>query len=329
MYKLLKAFILIQLLLLLISCQQPAPGIEGVDNICGQNPCHIGPFDPPWLSGISQGTFDAVKLSGIQYFSRLSHDNRVYESANFLIFSDASDDWAKIRLSEIAEQVFTQLKQIFAVPNSDVLGIVDRDSKMTIYSGRHVTPMGFALRYGYLVPALDSPHLDQDRNGLLIEENYYSYILHESTHVMQFLLLGEAPLGAGSAVAVWFTEGIAEYISGGRPDTIFDPITSLAEFQQWFSPDEHVNPISIHFWHDFPVADNRTAEYYPMFGVAFRYLIEGLGKTYLDVKSMYRDIASSRNFRESFEKYMGISVVYFEENFYDLLYDFFQQLEEK
>jgi len=312
---------LVILIILTVSCQHSTKDNQSIDNRCRQIPCYEGPFDPPWVSGLPYDIF----YNKISYYPRLTHDNRVYESPNFLTFSDASEDWAKIALSEIAEDVFGELKHIFSINSSEELGIIDQDSKMTIYSGRNIKPTGFAIKYGYIVCALDSPNLDDSNGHLFIEENYRSHIMHESTHVMQFYLLGKAHR---VPVDVWFTEGIAEYTSGGKPDTVFDPITSLEEFEQWFLVEGHVNPINICNWEDYPVPAGRTPEYYPMFAVAFRYLAEGLGKTYLDAKAMYRDMESSRDFKASFEKHIGISVSYYEEHFYDLLIGFFQKMEE-
>jgi hypothetical protein len=61
-----------------------------------------------------------------------------------------------------------------------------------------------------------------------------------------------------------------------------------------------------------------------MFGLAVRYLLDdaGLGKSYVDVKEMYHDMRSTVSFRESFEKFMGISIAYYEEHFFELIADF-------
>ena len=55
-----------------------------------------------------------------------------------------------------------------------------------------------------------------------------------------------------------------------------------------------------------------------MFGLAFRYLVDekGLGLTYKDIKNLYRDILTSNKFEVSFEKYTGLSVQMYEEQFY-------------
>jgi hypothetical protein len=64
-----------------------------------------------------------------------------------------------------------------------------------------------------------------------------------------------------------------------------------------------------------------------MFGLAVRYLLDdaGMGKSFADVKEMYLDMRKTSSFRESFEKFLGISVEYYEEHFFELIHDFFNQ----
>lgn len=103
-------------------------------------------------------------------------------------------------------------------------------------------------------------------------------------------------------------------------------MTSLAQMGEWRIPEDHINPISIHEWADFPLPNERTGEYYPMFGLAVRYLLDenGQGKTILDVKAMFNDMLTTRDFATSFETYMGMSVGYYEENFFALMESFLQ-----
>lgn len=118
---------------------------------------------------------------------------------------------------------------------------------------------------------------------------------------------------------------MAVYISDNRP-----PIANMQELNEWRDIPANDNPIKVHEWSDFPSGGRR---YYNMFGLAVKYLIheEGHGKTTTDVLEMYRYMHSSMNgFADAFEKTMGISLQYYEENFWDLITDFlnkiFQQL---
>jgi len=84
---------------------------------------------------------------------------------------------------------------------------------------------------------------------------------------------------------------------------------------------EHVNPISLVRSTDAPVPDSRIGEYYPMFGLAVRYLLDedGLGRSVLDVKELYLDMQTTVDFRDSFERVMGLSVEDYEDQFYELV----------
>ena len=78
---------------------------------------------------------------------------------------------------------------------------------------------------------------------------------------------------------------------------------------------------------DAAVPDARIGEYYPMFRLAVRYLLDdaGQGKSFNDVKNMYIDMHSTVNFRSSFESYLGISVEYYENHFFELIATFLNQ----
>lgn len=253
--------------------------------------------------------------------ARVEHDGRVLESNNFLTFSDASSDDVKMIYATMAEESFYELKQEFEIASSEELGIqsTDKYSKMTIYCNRYLDHRQLAFPLGFFLYGPDSPVFLAWPE--YIQVRFRNEVKHETMHVLQWLL------GLGGAQGdrwpeVWFTEGIAEHISGGA----FDPVTSLAQVEQWRLPEDHTNPISIHEWADLPLPDARSGEYYPMFGLAVRYLLDenGRGKTILDVKAMFNDMLTTRDFATSFETYMGMSVEYYEENFFSLIENFLQ-----
>ena len=267
---------------------------------------------------------DSQWISGIPFIinnDTLSHDNRIYESQHFLTFSDGSSDDVKRQYSRMAEESFSELLQAFEITSSTELGITGRQSKITIYSDRCLnhTPMAFA--YGFIIGALDSPvyHSWPDWQ----RERYRNTVKHETMHVLQFFLgLTYERLDLAERPETWFTEGIAEYVSGGAAI----PVTDLDQVTEWQTDEDHINPISIHSWSDFPVSDARTGEYYPMFGLAVEYLLDerGQGKTLLDVKRMFEDLSRGGCFfTEAFEAHMGISVPYYESYFFSLITDYF------
>jgi len=269
-------------------------------------------------------------ISGIPFrieSETISHDDRILESNNFLTFSDASSDDVKVIYSKMAEDAFYEIKQAFEIQSSEEIGVFsnDRSTKITIFSNKNLTHDSFAFSVGFILYGLDSPFFSSWWGGdtTRLREWYRREVKHETMHVVERLLgLDWGPAWI-SWPEFWFSEGIAEYISGGS----FSPIENMDQVNTWLQNPEHINPISIRQSTDAPVPNSRIGEYYPMFGLAVRYLLDenGLGKTFLDVKAMYLDMLNTESFRTSFETYMGITVEYYEENFFDLITDFLNQ----
>ena len=121
----------------------------------------------------------------------------------------------------------------------------------------------------------------------------------------------------------WLIEGLAEYVSGGASP----PITSHDDVDSWRVADEHTNPISVHRWIDYPVPHERVAEYYPMFGLAVKYLLDpqGHGKTLMDMKAFLLDLSAGHYFcTEVFENHFGMTIEHYENHFFELMADYFQ-----
>lgn len=274
---------------------------------CSQDSGPLSPEQGRWVSGI-QFTYS---MSGRQY--TLPHDNRIYESSHFLVFSDASSDDVKIQTSHIAETAFEQLKQAFNISSSSELGIVDRDSKLKIYANRHNSRISsHVFAYGFVLFALDSP-------GSVQREHYDRMVKHELMHVFQHLF-GLGLNGYDDWPEVWFSEGVAEFMSGG----VLPVITSQRAVHEWLAHEDHVNPISIHRFQDYPVPIARIGEYYPMFELAVRYLLNqrGHGKALSDIRLIYEALGNDDSFTEAFERYMGMSVDTYEESFLELMLEF-------
>lgn len=143
--------------------------------------------------------------------ARVDHDNRVLESDHFLIFSDADSDSAKTNMAKHTERYLAELLQDFEIPAVVDIGIVpaDRTTKITVYSMREPREHGqVAFPYGFFHAGFDSdPYLHWGIHN----ERFFNSIKHETTHVLNFLVTGNRLNGQHW----WFTEGIAEYASGG------------------------------------------------------------------------------------------------------------------
>jgi hypothetical protein len=144
---------------------------------------------------------------------------------------------------------------------------------------------------------------------------------HELTHVFQFTLTNcPSNQACPTWLDVWFREGQAVVTGGGfrRP--------TLQELNNWRVGPDHINPISISRWTDFPNED-RGGEYYPIFALAYAWLVdaeEGHGATIQDMKDMFQFMAEGDSFHGAFERALGISVAYVEENFFPLMEGYLQ-----
>jgi hypothetical protein len=273
------------------------------DNICGQDPCYEGPFEPPWLSAHDEG-LEFVD----ENWHTLTCDNRVLETENVLTFSDASGDEVKIEYARMTEVSFAEIKVLFDIATSAELGIVDRHTKMTIYSNRYTSHRQNSKYNGFILDGLDNPHWgnsdDPDFRAW-----YQRMVKHETTHVVEYYYTG-----AKGRTHEWFNEGLAEHVSGGD----FETITTWEQVEAWRQSPDHVNPITIYF--TFPVDWTRVGEYYPMFHLAVQYLMDprGRGRTYSDVKALFQAIGDENlSFSEAFERHMGLSELEYEARFYE------------
>jgi len=282
---------------------------------CNSDCNPVSQFEGQWISDIpftySIGYGDVT----------IPHDNRIYESANVLVFSDASSDHVKRITSIIAEMKLEELKRAFDIASSAELGITNRETKIMIYANRNM--LSRDMQYfpcGMILYSLDSPYwqnFEETSDPPMSAEDCFPRVLkHELMHVFQHLL-GLGLDDYEDWPDVWFTEGIAEYVCGGT----FASFATMSDVNSWIATDGHINPISIHKFLDYPVPSERRGEYYPMFHLAVRYVLstEGNGKTLVDVKMMFEALRNGDSFADAFETHMGMSLDYFEENFYDFI----------
>jgi hypothetical protein len=252
------------------------------------------------------------------------HDCDPYRSGHFTIYSDGSSRDAKQQLAELAEEVINELMQDFFITSvEDELRFTD-DYTYYIYAEKYnemILAMGY--RNGFYIGAIDCVTIPGyfTRNPSW----YRVTVKHELTHVFQFTLT-DCPSNDACPtwLGVWFREGQAVFMSGAGESA---RVSTLEELYQWYERENHVNPISIHRWIDFPDPD-RGGEYYPMFGLAYAYLVDsqhGHGATIADMKEMFRLMAEGFSFASAFEQALGMSVPWFMENFYALMEQYLEQ----
>ena len=260
-----------------------------------------------WLSGI-----DFVDPYGTFY----PHDNRILETDNFLTFSDYNRDDIKIQFATMAEEGFRELKGAFVISSSEEVGIFtdDPDSKMTIYYAEYQRVINASWAYGFAITGITSPHYQQPDRLVNGRTTFRNTVVHETMHVLVNLL------GCGVngiyLPHVWFSEGIAEYMSGGG----FTPIETYDQYSRW-RENNHINPIDMRNYGD---PGTTTTSYYPMYGLAVRYLLDekGLGKTLMNVKAMLEQMTISNDFESAFAQHFGMTLDHFRQNFFDLMEDY-------
>ena len=192
---------------------------------------------------------------------------------------------------------------------------------MDIYANRLNTEYygGWAYHGGAIMLSYDHP-------GYLPNVPWCANeIEHEMMHVVETLIEGSGWLRTD----VWFREGIADYYAGSNE------IATLDDLNAWLATRQSLpgggNPIKVHIWEDFPdevAAINGQGRWYPMFELAVSYLMDqaGLERSYEDVKKLFFAVAGNgQPFSQALETHFGISLVEFEDRFFELIVPFLIQ----
>jgi len=151
-------------------------------------------------------------------------------------------------------------------------------------------------------------------------------------HVVESLLKGRdvADMPVETRVHVWFSEGLAEAVTGG---TSAGAIRELGHMNYLTAKYGQLSPVS--FKSDGQVGDwskKETAtagfEYlYPMYQLAVEYLMDadGFGKLPQDLIGIFTDIGNGFDFPTAFENRVGISLTDYEGQFFDLMNDYLDE----
>jgi hypothetical protein len=241
-----------------------------------------------------------------------SHDGQPYSSTYCIVYSDEASYEMKQQLAEISDSRFSQIMQLFNFHDVSAFRYPPGGSKIEVYINRnHPENIAWAYWGGFIITIRSSELIGY----------WYNYVVyttrHELTHIFEFLIEGREVLGTD----VWFKEGIAVHV-GCLENTGWQTIENLSELESWISQNQNVpgqgNPIGIHQNEDFPPGADRH-QYYRFFELAMRYLLDrrGMGRSLSDVLNLFYDMREGISFPVSFRNNFGISLVDFENEFYD------------
>ncbi|MGD8306301.1 MAG: hypothetical protein PVF17_06575, partial [Ignavibacteria bacterium] len=241
-----------------------------------------------------------------------NQDNRIYETAHFLVYSDAATDEFRKYFATCAEIAFYQLSKAFDIDATRNFGIdiTNPATKIQIVCNELDPRIQRSYDYGFMLYTLTSPYC------FATKDNYYREVKHELTHVFQMYLDGSSWLYSYG----WFREGLAEYCSGG----FYTPITTLTQFNNYKTQLDQLNmhPLET-IWNDLgAVPPDMVPVFYSMSGLAFRYLLDanGYGKSLIDIREMLTGIREQGiSFENAFQSCFNIDIHNYEDSFYDLM----------
>lgn len=250
--------------------------------------------------------------------THFGHDGEPYESENFVMYSDACPLEEKQRVAAVLEVLFQELMDLLQVQSKDEFIYSTPDRKLHIYLSKNLRfPWGggFMDTYGFMLYSLDSPYHNWP------QEAYDMILKHELMHVVGGILSN------GIRGDAWFIEGIAENVSD--LSGMWSRVTSRSQVEDWMTRHQGTtyngNPIAIHTYDDIYASNpHATAEWDPYFELAVRYLLDpqGYGATWLDVKNIFLDMRQELTFGQAFFNRLGMSLDYYETNFFTLILDY-------
>ena len=255
------------------------------------------------------------------------HDGNPIESQNFIVYSDAASLDARQRLAELAEETLAELMAEMGIDPETMFRLPPDQVKIDLYANKNNLPDWGGPARGYYA-GLIIMSFDHQVGEWPANEDFLGPILkHELVHVLESLLkgrfVGDIPVDDPRRMPVWFSEGMAEALSGGTSDLGVRSLDQIGELTAEYG---QISPVTYKV--DFPASEENNLKvffyYYPMSRLAVEYLIdpEGHGKPPEDLTSIMVDMADDAAFSAAFEDHMGVSVADYEEQFFGLMNEY-------
>lgn len=244
------------------------------------------------------------------------HDGKPYESQHFVVYSDAASQEARIAAAELGEQLLAETIAQMGISANERFRFPPGQDKIDIYAFKDQFSEEWAAKAyyaGLLIFSLD--HEQRSASGHTDPETYEAILKHELVHVVESLLKGEAA-GQEHHTDVWFSEGLAEAMSGGTGSGV---IRGMDDFNQLTSQYGQLNPIA--YMSDAQVVggvDAYSNYHYPMWQLAVEYLMDeyGLANTPADAAAVFAEMGDGSSFQAAFDAHMGTTLAEYEEQFF-------------
>ncbi len=239
------------------------------------------------------------------------HDGHPYESDSFVVYSDAAAEWARVEAAEEAERLWADVLDEFSV-TPDQLSFPEGQDKIHLYVYRDRYPESWGMRAYWAGVILWSP----DHSIRPTARSEWSPVLkHELVHVLENLLKGRDG-GDGEMTDAWFSEGLAEAVSGGTAGGAIRDRHQLDDLTARFG---RISPIS--YTRDSQVTSSCPgyAYYYPMSQLAVEYLLDddGAGRSLTDARDLFLAMSGDASFGEAFAATMKTTTSVFEVSFFE------------
>lgn len=254
------------------------------------------------------------------------HDGQPVSSDNFIVYSDAASPAARQHAADVGEEVLAEILDYYGVTTAALTFLPSyADPKihfLALKDQRITNTTAFAYRDGLVTVSQDSP---QYSAWGISTSRYKRIIKHETTHVVEFLLIGTP--AQWQASDVWWREGIANLLSGPRPTTI----TTRAQVEDWMATHASLagegNPLAIHTFANFPPEVLNAGEaytYYDMFELSVRYFLDpdGVGGTPQDVVDLYDTMGSGFTFSHAVQTHFGVDLAALQADYWSVILDF-------
>lgn len=257
------------------------------------------------------------------------HDGHPYESQNFIVYSDAASQDARRPVAEIGEELLAELTTEFGIVEDEMLRFPPGQDKIHIYAYKNRNPQAWGARAyycGFIIWSLDHEKRSRD------PDLYRATAKHEMVHVVEALLKGRdvANFPVAIRVHVWFSEGLAEAITGGvaaRGIRDLGYMDYLTDKYGRLSPISFKSDDQVGDWTKEETAMACSEYHYPMYQLAVEYLLDpkGYGKSLQDVARVFTDIADGSDFTTAFENRLGVRLADYEAQFFDLMHGYLDE----